>query len=294
VIGRVRAAATATITAILLAALVVPSITQAVDPPNIDPFMAALGAVESHGRYDAVNATSGAIGKYQIMPASWAGWSLRYLGNANADPTPANQEFVARHKITALYNWLGSWPAVAHWWLTGDGDSDPNHWSAFARQYVNRVMAAMGAPGVPTKPATPSVARAPAPAAEVTVFDESSNEVHFSGGWGQAEFGGYNGGQVRYAVEAKTTVWFDFDGNSIAWIGPKGPTRGRANVYIDEVLVQTVDVYATTFRPRAPIFTQTFDRVGTHQIRIEVLGTPGRQTIALDEFDVGSVAAPAG
>ncbi|MBI3746171.1 MAG: transglycosylase family protein [Chloroflexi bacterium] len=299
-IGRVRATATATITAILLAALIVPSITQAVDPPNIDHFMAALGSVESNGRYDAVNATSGAFGKYQIMPASWAAWSLRYLGNANAEPTPANQEDVARHKITALYNWLGNWPAVAHWWLTGDGDPDPNHWSAFARQYVNRVMAAMGAPGIPTKPSTPSAPRPSASAAAITVFDESNDAVQFSGGWGAAEFAGYLGGQVRYAVAARTSVWFDFTGDSIAWIGPKGPTRGQARLYLDDVLVRTVDVYAPSFRPRAVLFSTSFDRVGSHRIRIEVLGTPGRPTIALDEFDVGdsvpitSDGAPAG
>ena len=297
VIGRVRAVATATIAAILLAAMIIPSVTQAVDPPNIDKFMAALGAVESHGRYEAVNSTSGAIGKYQIIPSSWAAWSLRYLGNANAEPTPANQDFVARHKLAALYNWLRSWPAVAHWWLTGDGDTDPAHWSDFSRTYVNRVMALMGAPGVPagpSRPSTPAARRPTPPQAAVTVYDESSREVHFSGGWGEAEFAGYLGGQVRYAIEAKTTVWFDFHGNSIAWIGPKGPTRGQARVYVDDVLIRTVDVYASNFRPRAELFSMKFDRMGTHTIRIEVVGTPGRQTIALDEFDVGSVVTPAG
>ena len=237
--GRMRAVATATLTATLLAALIIPSITQAANPPNIDKFMAALGAVESHGRYDAVNATSGAIGKYQIIPSSWAAWSLRYLGNANAEPTPANQEYVARHKVTALYNWLGSWPSVAHWWLTGNGDTNPANWSASSRLYVNKIMALMGAPGVPSRPSTaaaskPVVRKPAASKATLTVFDESSNDVHFSGGWGQAEFAGYNGGQVRYAIAAKTTVWFSFHGSSITWIGPKGPTRGQARIYMDD------------------------------------------------------------
>jgi hypothetical protein len=291
VFGRVRAVATATITAILLAALIIPSITQAVDPPNIGRFMDALGAVESHGNYSAINSTSGAIGKYQIMPSNWAAWSLKYLGNANASPTPANQDYVARHKLTALYNWLGSWAAVAHWWLTGNGDTNPAHWSDFSYRYVNRILGLMGAPLLPgraSRPVSRPVSRPPAPPqAPVTVYDESNHAVHFSGGWGEAEFGGYNGGQVRFAIAAKTTVWFDFHGTSIAWIGPKGPTRGQARVYIDDVLVDTVDVYASHYRSRAQIFRKTFDRMGNHTIRIEVVGTPGRQTIALDEFDVG-------
>lgn len=284
VFGRLRAAFTATITAVLLVALVVPSVTQAADPPNLDRFMAALGAVESNGRYEAVNSTSGAIGKYQIMPANWAAWSLRYLGDANAAPTPANQETVARRKLITLYNWLGDWASVAHWWLTGDGDRDPAHWSDFSRRYVNRIMSLMGSKLLPSRSSVQAVST---PATPRHIFDESNRYVHFSGGWGEAEFASYNGGVVRYAIDSGTTAWFTFQGTSITWIGPVGPTRGQANVYLDDELVATVDVYARHYKPRAAIFTRTFDRLGTHTITIEVVGTPGRQTIALDEFVVG-------
>ena len=294
VTGRVRAVATAALTAVLLLVLVIPSITQAVVPPNIDRFMAALGTVESHGRYDAVNATSGAYGKYQILPSNWAVWSARYLGIPNAAPTPAHQETVARRKLTSLYGWLGSWASVAHWWLTGNGDTNPAHWSDFSRYYVNRVLGLMGAPGVPGQSSSGSSSSAPASVrgtvrhpAGVKVFDESSLDVQFSGGWGAAEFAGYTDGRVRYAIEANATVSFTFHGRSISWIGPKGPTRGQARIYIDDKLVRTVDVYASYFRPRVAIYSKTFDRVGSHTIRIEVVGTPGRPTIALDEFDVG-------
>ena len=293
VFGRLRAAATATLAAILLAAVIIPSVTQAVDPPNVDRFMAALGEVESHGRYDADNSTSGAIGKYQIMPANWASWSLRYLGSADAPPTPANQDAVARHKLIALYRWLRSWGSVAHWWLTGDGDTDASLWSAFSRSYVDRVLALMGATGLPAPAPARVVSRATAPKppkpkpAPVTVFDQSNFAVHYSGGWGEAEYAGYSGGQVRYAVSARTTVTFALHGTSITWVGPKGPTRGQARVYIDDQLIRTVDVYSGRFQPRADLFSMTFDRMGNHTIRIEVVGTPGRQTIALDEFDVG-------
>ncbi|MES2210764.1 MAG: hypothetical protein V4515_11360 [Chloroflexota bacterium] len=288
VAGRVRAVLTATLAAVLLVALVVPSVTQAVDPPNIDRFMAALGAVESNGRYEAVNSSSGALGKYQIMPANWAAWSLRYLGDANAEPTPANQDHVARHKLTALYNWLGDWPSVAHWWLTGDGNTNPALWSDFSRRYVDKVLTVMGADSLPTRP-TVITAVAPAPASNAsTIYDESNRSIHFSGGWGKAEYAKYNGGVVRYAIEPGATAWFTFQGTSITWIGPKGPTRGQAKIYIDEELVASVDVYARRFRARAPIFTTTFDRLGTHTITIEVVGTEGRETIALDEFVVGS------
>jgi len=287
VIGRLRAVGTAILTAALLVVMVVPAVTEAVDPPDLDRFMAALGAVESNGRYEAVNATSGAIGKYQIMPRNWSVWSARYLGDAAAEPTPANQDQVTRHKLVALYNWLGDWASVAHWWLTGDGDTNSDHWSDFSRGYVNRILALMGAPAVDAPPPLPEVTGPTTPEAGPQIFDESNRAIHFSGGWGEAEFARYNGGQVRYAIEEGATAWFTFQGSSITWIGPKGPTRGEARIYLDEELVATVDVYALHFRPRAEIFSTTFDRVGTHTITIEVLATPGRETIALDEFVVG-------
>lgn len=292
VAGRLRAAASALIAAVLLVGLVGPATTQAVDPPNIDVFMAALGAVESNGRYDAVNSTSGALGKYQILPSNWRSWSGKYLGDENAAPTPDNQEAVTRAKLTALYGWLGDWGSVAHWWLTGDGGTDPARWSDASYRYVNQILALMGAPLLPARPSTP-VASTPVastrttPAVAAQVFDESNLAVDFSGGWGQAEFARYNGGMVRYAIAPGATAWFTFSGTSITWIGPKGPTRGQANVYLDDVLVTTVDVYASRYRPRAEIFSQAFDRKGTHTITIEVVGTPGRETIALDEFVVG-------
>jgi hypothetical protein len=283
--GRLRAVTSALISALLLVVLVGPATTVAVDPPNIDRFMDALGAIESNGRYDAVNSTSGAIGKYQIMPSNWSAWAYKYLGDANAAPTPANQDAVARWKLTALYNWLGDWGSVAHWWLTGNGDTNPNHWSDFSYRYVNKILGLMGEPLLAARPAAaPSLAQ---PATQSQIFDESNHAIDFSGGWGQAEFARYNGGRVRYAIAAGATAWFTFSGTSITWIGPKGPTRGQAEIYIDEELVATVDVYAGRYRPRAEIFSTTFPRKGTHTITIEVIGTPGRETIALDEFVVG-------
>jgi hypothetical protein len=286
--GRLRAVTSALIAGVLLVGIVGPATTEAADPPNLDRFMAALGAVESNGRYDAVNGTSGALGKYQILPANWRAWSRRYLGDAGAAPTPANQEEVTRRKLTSLYSWLEDWGSVAHWWLTGDGETDPNRWSDFSRRYVNKVLAGIGGPVLRNAASTSVSPASPAePAPNARVFDDSDVAIDFSSGWGQAEFARYNGGQVRYAVEPGATAGFTFRGTSITWIGPMGPTRGEARVYLDDELVATVDVYASRFRPRAEIFSAPFNRAETHTIMIEVVGTPGRETIAIDEFVVG-------
>lgn len=107
---------------------------------DIDAFMTGLACTESGGRYTAENAVTGAYGKYQIMPRIWTSWAARYLHNRWARPTPRNQEYVARQRITDLWELRGRWRLVAHWWLTGSTDPRESLWSRGALGYVDRVM----------------------------------------------------------------------------------------------------------------------------------------------------------
>ena len=136
--GRLTAVLIASLATIILVGILTPTTTLAKDPPGLARFMYALGRAESHGDYAARNESSGAYGKYQIMPASWRAWAGRYLGDPNAKPSPANQEIVATAKVKALYKGLQAWRRVAYWWLTGS--SATSGWSPFATRYVTRVM----------------------------------------------------------------------------------------------------------------------------------------------------------
>jgi hypothetical protein len=108
---------------------------------GINQFLAGLACTESGGRFDAVNKSSGAMGKYQVMPRNWPVWADRYIGNRWARPSPRNQEYVVRQRIADLYEKHGSWRVVAYWWLTGNGDADEELWSRKAAGYVDTVMA---------------------------------------------------------------------------------------------------------------------------------------------------------
>jgi hypothetical protein len=103
-------------------------------------FMWAMAGQESGWDYYARNETSGAFGKYQIMPFNWPVWAEEYLGDRRADQTPFNQEKVAYGKIHDLYRWLGSWKRVAYWWLTGRTDRNAKTWSSYASGYVDNIM----------------------------------------------------------------------------------------------------------------------------------------------------------
>jgi hypothetical protein len=123
-------------------ALASPSPVSAAEPQHREQvrFMWAMAGQESGWDYYARNPSSGAFGKYQIMPFNWPAWAARYLGDARADQTPWNQEQVAYGKIRDLYRWLGSWKRVAYWWLTGSDDAREVRWSAYARGYVRNIM----------------------------------------------------------------------------------------------------------------------------------------------------------
>ena len=108
---------------------------------DIDDFMTGLACTESSGRYGVINPISGSLGKYQIMPNNWLAWTRRYMGNPWARPTPRNQEFVARERISDLYQKHGDWRLIAHWWRTGNAPKDESTWSDGATNYVNTIMA---------------------------------------------------------------------------------------------------------------------------------------------------------
>jgi hypothetical protein len=282
--GRLKTVPVALLATIMLIGVIGPTTTLASDPPGLARFMAAIGRAESHGNYHARNARSGAYGKYQIMPASWRAWARRYLGNANARPTPANQEIVAAAKFRALYRGLHSWRRVAAWWLTGS--SRASHWSSATRRYVNRVMtfyvkARRISPSVPAGPVARAVSAVP-----IRRFSEKSATIAYRGTWSSATYSRYAGDAVAYATRAGATATFTFTGAKVVWYGPVGPTRGQARVRIDGVYAGTVNLHSSAFSPREAVFSKRLPTAGKHVLELEVVGTAGHPFVAIDEFAV--------
>jgi Transglycosylase-like domain len=243
------------------------------DPPGLGKFMNAISRVESGGNYRARNRSSGAYGKYQIMPSNWPSWAKRYLGSSKAKPTPANQEKVARGKFKTLYRGLHSWRRVAYWWLTGS--SRRSGWSPAATRYVQKVMKYYRK----ANPRVPGV-----PHVKWHRISEKSAKVTYGGGWKAARHRAYAGDAVRYATRRGATATVAFTGSKVRWVGPVGPTRGKARVSIDGKVVKTVDLHRSTFRARATIFSRSWKSAGDHTLTIEVVGTRRHPMIAIDEF----------
>jgi hypothetical protein len=112
-------------------------------------------------------------------------------------------------------------------------------------------------------------------------LSDSSSAIHWSGSWSFARHPSYLGGRVHSTTSQGATATISFSGSAIAWAGPVGPTRGKARVYLDGNLVATVDMYRSSFAARDIVFATNVSN-GTHTLRIQVLGTSGRPTVAVD------------
>ena len=285
VAGRRRAVPVALLVAALLLSIAPAVVSSATPPPGLERFLYALGQVESGGSYTARNETSGAYGKYQIMPASWAAWANAYLGSSTAPQTPANQEYVAHRKVTTLYWWLDSWPTVAHWWLTGSSERNASLWSSFSRSYVEKVMTIMRSTG----DVAGSTTRVGSYRAWIDSTDQrigdGSTAIQYRSTWSVAKYAAYTADRVKYATRAGASATLTFTGTGIAWIGPAGPTRGTARVYIDGKAIATVDLRRSTFQARNLLFAKPLP-AGQHTLKIVV--TSSGRPVAIDELIVGT------
>jgi transglycosylase-like protein with SLT domain len=241
-------------------------------PAGLGEFMGGLAQIESGGRYDVRNRSSGAYGKYQIMPFNWPVWAKKYLGNAKARQTPANQERVAAGKLTDLYwNFGSSWARTAYWWLTGK--RGPSwRWSPFATHYVDGVMV-----GYRMRMATP-------PPGAVRRLDDNGRIVRYAGKWNLAHHPAYLESSVHYSTTTGAAVGVRFVGRGIRILGPVGPTRGRVAVYVDGVRQGVVDLWARSFRAQAVIVSLDWASRGEHWVELRVARTPARPVVAIDRI----------
>ncbi len=103
-------------------------------------------------------------------------------------------------------------------------------------------------------------------------------------------------GTASYASMAGAHADLTFTGTAVTWIGLRAPTVGIADVYLDGVFAQQIDLYSATEQVQAPIFTASGLAPGTHTLRVEATGTknPAASTtrVHVDAFDV-TLSTPA-
>lgn len=113
--------------------------------------IAGIRQQESGGNYQAVNASSGALGAYQVMPSNVPAWSTEILGHPVSRSqwlaSPQIQDKVAGGKLNIYCHQYGPRGAAAAWYSgrpERENDPTPVHGGPSVKHYVDNVMALAG------------------------------------------------------------------------------------------------------------------------------------------------------
>jgi hypothetical protein len=129
-------------------------------------------------------------------------------------------------------------------------------------------------------------------------FEERDSSFVYTGAWLQEHMdSAWSGtsanagsGTAARSATAGARVEFTFTGTEARWIGFRGPSAGIADVSLDGVVVERVDLYSPTEELRVPVFTATALASGPHVLRIDVTGLKNGSAIGgfvvIDAVDV--------
>lgn len=114
--------------------------------------------------------------------------------------------------------------------------------------------------------------------------------VRYEGHWMQAESIEYSATSVHYSETKGAKATLDIFGCGIRWVAARSPQGGIANVYIDDTMADSVELYSERPEPMSEIFSRTDLSCDPHRIVIELderkNGHSSGQRITLDAFDV--------
>lgn len=100
--------------------------------------------------------------------------------------------------------------------------------------------------------------------------------------WIETTMSGAWGGTVQQTTVAASSPTLYFYGSAVALVGSRGPTYGKARVFIDGTYIRTINAHAKVTKLRQILFSTTWPTGGSHTIRIVNLATSGHPTIDVD------------
>jgi hypothetical protein len=128
------------------------------------------------------------------------------------------------------------------------------------------------------------------PSFTIDVRQEADASLTYSGTWNNEALSTAFGGTTMHSEEVGAKATFAFAGADVSWVAQRGPDRGKAEVWLDGALVDTIDLYATTAQPRRVVYSATLDSSGPHTLEVKVLGTK-RNVSTGRRVDVDAIVA---
>jgi len=167
----------------------------------------------------------------------------------------------------------------------GGGSQVPAGWNVIAKDCAgNRRVAGVGQDGSPWVGSY--VWQENGENALYWPHDALPHPVQWTGSW-QTSIGPWaSGSEMRYTSAPGASVSFAHpfqEGDHIGLVMAKGPGRGSAAIYVDDVQVATVNTHAPANDNRRIVFDQRMT-AGTHTLKVVNLATAGHARIDVDAF----------
>jgi hypothetical protein len=124
------------------------------------------------------------------------------------------------------------------------------------------------------------------PLVAARIVPESDPSITYGGTWSTVADSSALGGQVMDSSQAGATATVQFMGRNVAWIAPRGPDAGSANVSVDGGSPVAVNLNKSGKQPKRVVFAKAWSTAGQHTLTITVLGTAGHPHVRLDGFAV--------
>ena len=122
------------------------------------------------------------------------------------------------------------------------------------------------------------------PHLQALLTQQNSGSVSYSGTWTKANSTTASGGSLKYATKKGAAATFTFTGSGIAWVAYRGPDRGSVGIYIDDVFVKNISLYAKTYSSKQIAFAYNWTENARHTIKIVALGTAHHPRVDVDAF----------
>ncbi|HEX7948872.1 MAG TPA: hypothetical protein VF494_00880 [Candidatus Limnocylindrales bacterium] len=123
------------------------------------------------------------------------------------------------------------------------------------------------------------------PTLKASLVQQTTAGIAWTGTWTRIASAVASGGSVSAASAAGATVSYTFTGRAIAAVVQRDPTFGQVKVYVDGAYIVTADTFASVHAERQVIYVRA-TTYATHTIKLVVVGTAGRPTVAIDAFAV--------
>jgi N-acetylneuraminic acid mutarotase len=124
------------------------------------------------------------------------------------------------------------------------------------------------------------------PLVSAQILSESDPSITYTGTWSTVADSNALGGQLMDSIQPGATATVQFMGRNIAWIAPRGPDAGAANVSVDGGSPVSVNLNKSGKQSRRVVFTRAWSTAGQHTLTITVVGTSGHPHVRLDGFAV--------